>query len=73
MSRLLTLGLATFSLMAAFPVFASDDCSCDQNCAEECSKGTGAKTCQCKDKDCECAKGKGCKHGKCHTKGHHSE
>ncbi len=73
MSRIFSISLATLSLMAASPVFADHDCSCDEQCAAACANGTAGDHCQCKDKDCHCAKGEGCKHGKCHTKDHQSQ
>lgn len=38
-------------------------CSCSQECAENCKKGNG-KDCKCK--ACDCAKTGKCPHGKCH-------
>jgi hypothetical protein len=65
MSRLLSLGLISFALLAGSPVFADQHCSCDKKCAAECAKG---KSDHCPCKTCDCASGQGCKHGKCGVK-----
>ena len=57
--------LMAANLMAFTPGGAlAADCTCDQQCQEDCSKG---KSENCKCKECDCAKGH-CSHGKCSHK-----